>query len=109
MSATCLLIGSPVSTPNGSRGLEIARTLAAKGGRVAIVLLQDAVLAATSGMGGDALEQASAAGVRVYVLNEDLGLRGYRPGELRAGVQILDYPALVDLMTHDGTAVRGVL
>lgn len=109
MSETCLLIGSPVSTPNGSRGLRIARDLAAKGGTVAVVLLQDAVLAAFSGMGRDAVEQACAAGVRVYVLYEDLRLRGYRPGELRAETQILDYPALVDLMTRDGTAVRGVL
>lgn len=109
MSETCLLIGSPVSTPNGPRGLRIARDLAAKGVEVAVVLLQDAVLAAVSGMGRDALEQASAAGVRVYVLHEDLRLRGYRPGALRAGVQILDYPALVDLMTRDGASVRGVL
>ena len=109
VNETILLVASPGSTPSGLGALRTARSLAADGANVAVVLLQDAVLTAVAGVEAAPLQEILDAGARVCVLYEDLRMRGFGPATLRKGVQILDYSALVDSLTQGAPSVRGIL
>jgi len=66
-----------------------------------ILLIEDAVYAALAGTRVEAPLREALAAHAVYALREDLAARGIDPGELVAGVGIVDYEGFVDLVVHN--------
>ena len=64
----------------------------------AVLLIEDAVYAATSGSTAAAKIQA-AAGLKVYALGPDLAARGMA-GRVLEGVNVVDYSGFVDLVAE---------
>lgn len=86
------------ATERGS--LESCLTLAKKGS--AILLIEDAVYAATKGGAAAAKIQAAAADVKIFALGPDLAARGMA-GRVLDGVNVVDYGGFVDLVAEHGT------
>ncbi len=116
MESILLLLNSAPSNPNAARAFQTARTLRAQGHAVSMFLLQDAVLAAlkVEGLGsaqpnGDGASsspgQALNAGVSMYVLGEDLALRGFNPLKLTDGIRVADYAQLVELFEQHSRVI----
>jgi tRNA 2-thiouridine synthesizing protein B len=83
------------ATDRGS--LESCLTLAAKGS--AVLLIEDAVYAATIGAAAAAKIQAAAADLKIYALGPDLAARGMAARVLD-GVNVVDYAGFVDLVAE---------
>ncbi|MBI2304849.1 MAG: sulfurtransferase complex subunit TusB [Chloroflexi bacterium] len=103
------LISSPTSSQNFTTALQLAQGLRHQDHQVALVLLQDAVLAAVRGHreAENLLKQTLRDGVRFFVLEEDLRLRGFHPPQLLPFIHSISYPGLVALM-EDSHWTRGV-
>jgi len=77
--------------------LESALRLATKGS--AVLLIEDAVYAATKGSVAATKVQAAMADLQVYALGPDLDARGMSARVLD-GVKVVDYGGFVDLVTE---------
>lgn len=77
--------------------LESALRLATKGS--AVLLIEDAVYAATQGSAAATKVQAAMADLQVYALGPDLDARGMSARVLD-GVKVVDYGGFVDLVTE---------
>ncbi len=104
MDHSLLVISSPPRSAEARRALHLAGTLRAQGRPVAIVLLQDAVLAAVE---AGALAGLLRSEVPVYAAARDLALRGFSRADVVRGVEAVDDRRLVDIMLADGTRTAG--
>ncbi len=77
--------------------LDSALRLATKGS--AVLLIEDAVYAATKGSTAAAKIQSAMADLQIYALGPDLEARGVA-GRVLDGVKIVDYGGFVDLVTE---------
>ncbi len=77
--------------------LESALRMATKGS--AVLLIEDAVYAATQGSVASAKIQSAMADVQIYALGPDLDARGMSSRVLD-GVKVVDYSGFVDLVTE---------
>jgi tRNA 2-thiouridine synthesizing protein B len=77
--------------------LDSALRLATKGS--AVLLIEDAVYAATQGSAAAAKVQSAMADLQVYALGPDLDARGMT-GRVLDGVTVVDYGGFVDLVTE---------
>lgn len=84
-----VIIKSAPDTPEGKRGVKLARDMAAD-----ICLLQSAVYSAQ-------VERLEGFCGTVYVLDEDGRLRGLSNGAIEKGIKKIDYEGLVDLLVHE--------
>ncbi len=70
----------------------------------AVLLIEDGIYGGIEGSALSEIVKESAAGVSLYVLNEDVKARGIDPGRLLGEVSGVDYEGFVDLVTqHDRT------
>jgi len=82
------------ATERGS--LESCLAMAIQGS--AVLLIEDAVYAATTG-GAAAAKIQAAAGLKIYALGPDLAARGMA-GRVLDGVNVVDYGGFVDLVAE---------
>ncbi|MCQ1056828.1 sulfurtransferase complex subunit TusB [Photobacterium sp. ZSDE20] len=68
-----------------------------------ILLIQDAVIAAT--VENSPIFQFHEAGVKIYLLSEDIVARGLR-GKLKVDVDVVDYKGFVGLTVDNDTQVK---
>jgi len=88
-----VIIKSSPNTPDGKRGVKLARDMAAD-----VCLIQNAVYFARK----DRLESFCGT---VYVLDEDSKLRGLSDKDIEKDVKKVDYDGLVDLMAGEDKVV----
>ena len=91
-------------------GLKSAAEMARQGEMVSLCLIQDGVLCALKGNqspSGALLVEAVEAGVELSYLEEDLVVRGFGGGDVRAEATPLGYGKLAELMLADGQQVLG--
>lgn len=103
MERIAVLVASSPSTPAAQRAFQLVRDLAAKGHRVTLGLLEDAVLGGTGTVPGVPLEQCAA----VMVLADDLSLRGVDPARLDRGCSRCTYGDLIDQIMAKSDRVLG--
>jgi len=77
--------------------LESCLRMATKGS--AVLLIEDAVYAATNGNAAAAKIQSAAADLKIYALGPDLAARGMA-GRVLDGVNVVDYGGFVDLVAE---------
>lgn len=77
--------------------LESCLRMATKGS--AVLLIEDAVYAATKGNAAAAKIQAASADLKIYALGPDLAARGMA-GRMLEGVHVVDYGGFVDLVAE---------
>lgn len=77
--------------------LDSCLRLATKGS--AVLLIEDAVYAATKGSAAAAKIQAATADLKIYALGPDLAARGMA-GRVLDGVNVVDYGGFVDLVAE---------
>lgn len=77
--------------------LDSCLKMATKGS--AVLLIEDAVYAATKGNPAAAKIQAAAADLKIYALGPDLAARGMA-GRVLDGVNVVDYGGFVDLVAE---------
>jgi len=77
--------------------LDSCLKLASKGS--AVLLIEDAVYAATAGNSAAAKIQAAQADLKIYALGPDLAARGMA-GRVLEGVNVVDYGGFVDLVAE---------
>ena len=77
--------------------VESCLRMATKGS--AVLLIEDAVYAATTGNAVAAKIQAAAADLKIYALGPDLAARGMS-GRVLDGVNVVDYGGFVDLVAE---------
>lgn len=110
MKSILMLILSSPNSHNALRSLKLARDLNGQGNQVSICLLQDGALLAL-GTGDewvkDLLVQLLSKKVELYVIWDDLRLRGFKKKELVPEVQLVDYDQLVDLLMDRYESVLG--
>lgn len=83
---------------NKTASLDVCRRFAQPGH--AVLLIEDGVLAATTGPHGADLLGDTAASLKVYALQPDLAARGMG-GRLQPGITTVDYAGFVELVaTH---------
>ncbi len=92
-----VIVKSASDTPEGKRGIKIARDMIAD-----IVLLQNGVYFLKE----QALEDLGFVGP-VYVLENDMRLRGLKAAAENKNISVIDYDGLVELMT-DADKVVGM-
>ncbi|MBI2323253.1 MAG: DsrE family protein [Chloroflexi bacterium] len=105
-----LLLRSAPGTPEMASALRLAKASRERARAVALVLVQDAVLctlAASELESARYLRTLLRNGVRCAYLAEDLGMRGYRSGDVTPGCQEIDYASLVALLLADCARVAG--
>lgn len=85
-----VIIRNAPDTPEGKRGVKIARSMSAD-----IVLLQNGVYF----LNEQALEDLGFVGP-VYALEDDMRLRGLKSAAENKNIKGIDYGGLVDLMTE---------
>ncbi|MGO9015771.1 MAG: DsrH/TusB family sulfur metabolism protein [Dissulfurispiraceae bacterium] len=90
-----VIVKSAPDTPDGQRGLKLARDMAAD-----LILLQNSVYFVQ----GQRLEDFPG---KIYVVDEDLRLRGLNDSRFRNDFEIINYDTAVDLMT-EGNKVVGM-
>lgn len=88
-----VIIKSAPDTPEGKRGVKIARDMAAD-----ICLIQNAVYFAVK----DRLEGFCGT---VCLLDQDRNLRGISDGSIEKDIKIIDYDMLVDLMIREDNVI----
>jgi tRNA 2-thiouridine synthesizing protein B len=84
-------------SPLGSDGLDAALRVAQAGG--ALLLIEDAVYAATRGNAAEARLREAAGRLKLYALAPDLEARGVAD-RLTDGVTAVDYAGFVDLVVE---------
>lgn len=84
-----VIIKSGPDTPDGRRGLKLARDMAAD-----VCLIQNAVYFARK-------ERLESFCGMVYIIDEDGRLRGLGSEEIEKDIKRIDYDALVDLMANE--------
>jgi tRNA 2-thiouridine synthesizing protein B len=84
-------------SPTERNSLDSCLRLASKGS--AVLLIEDAVYAATKGNAAAAKLQAAMADLKVYALAPDLNARGMA-GRVLEGVNLVDYGGFVDLVAE---------
>ena len=87
-------------SPTERNALDSCLRLATKGS--AVLLIEDAVYAATKGTAAAAKLQAAMADLKVYALAPDLNARGVADRVLE-GVNLVDYGGFVDLVAEHNT------
>jgi tRNA 2-thiouridine synthesizing protein B len=87
-------------SPTERTSLDSCLRLATKGS--AVLLIEDAVYAATKGNAAAAKLQAAMADLKVYALAPDLNARGMADRVLE-GVNLVDYGGFVDLVAEHNT------
>jgi tRNA 2-thiouridine synthesizing protein B len=80
--------------------LESCLAMATQGS--AVLLIEDAIYAATKGSTAAAKIQAAMAGLKIYALGPDLAARGMS-GRVLDGVNVVDYGGFVDLVAEHNT------
>lgn len=90
-----VIVKSSPDTPEGRRGVKLAREMSAS-----LVLLQNGVYFSRD----QALDDLGFAGP-AYVLEDDKRLRGLKVDETKTNLRDIDYDGLVDLMTESGNVV----
>jgi len=85
-------------SPSERGSLDSCLSKAKKGS--AVLLIEDAVYAATQG--GPAAAKIQASGLQVFALGPDLAARGMA-GRVLDGVNVVDYGGFVDLVAEHGT------
>lgn len=88
-----LIIKSSPDTPDGKRGIKLARDTASD-----VCLMQSAVYFAQK----DRLEGFCG---KVYILDEDAKLRGLRDEEIEKDIRKIDYDKFVELMAGEDKVV----
>jgi sulfur relay protein TusB/DsrH len=88
-----IIIKSSPDTPEGKRGIKLATDMPAN-----VALIQNAVYFA-QGNGDNSFN-----GI-IYVLEDDIRLRGLRDEELRKDMKKLDYDGLVELMIEEDKVI----
>lgn len=88
-----VIIKSSPDTPEGKRGVKLARDMAAD-----ICLIQNAVYFAQK-------ERLEGFCGMAYVLDEDARLRGLSSGDMDKGIREIGYDALVDFMVKEDKVV----
>ncbi|MFN3740539.1 MAG: sulfurtransferase complex subunit TusB [Thermodesulfovibrionales bacterium] len=88
-----VIIKSSPDTPEGRRGFKLARDMASD-----MVLLQNGVYFAQR-------ERFEGFCGKVYVLEEDMRLRGLKDDEVLKDAEKIDYDRLVDLMVEEDKVV----
>jgi sulfur relay protein TusB/DsrH len=84
-----VIVKSAPDMPEGRRGLKLARNIAAD-----LILLQNGVYFAQR-------ERLDGFSGKVFVLTDDIRLRGLKDEEIRQDVNRLNYDGLVDLMASE--------
>lgn len=87
-------------SPMERNSLDSCLRLATKGS--AVLLIEDAVYAATKGTAAAAKLQAAMADLKIYALAPDLNARGVADRVLE-GVNLVDYGGFVDLVAEHNT------
>ncbi len=87
-------------SPSERNAFDSCLRLATKGS--AVLLIEDAVYAATKGTAAAAQLQAAMADLKVYVLAPDMEARGMA-GRVLEGVNLVDYGGFVDLAAEHNT------
>lgn len=87
-------------SPTERNSLDSCLRLATKGS--AVLLIEDAVYAATKGTAAAAKLQAAMADLKIYALAPDLNARGVSDRVLE-GVNLVDYGGFVDLVAEHNT------
>lgn len=103
MPSTLILIGSSARTGATQDAMALAGHLRAQGQDLGICLLQDAAPMACREIG-----PRQPVGAALYVLGEDLGLRGLRESDVTPGAKVVDHAELVDLMLSRYERVLGI-
>lgn len=88
-----VIIKSAPDTPEGKRGVRLARDMAAD-----ICLIQNAVYFALK-------ERLEGFCGMAYILDEDARLRGLRAEDMDKGIKEIDYDGLVDLMVKEDKVI----
>lgn len=88
-----IILKSSPDTPEGKRGFKLARDMASD-----IVLLQNGVYFAQK-------ERLEGFCGKVYVLEEDMRLRGLRDHKILKDAIKIDYDRLIDLMVEEDKVV----
>lgn len=104
MASTLILIGSSGRAGATRDAVALAELLWKQGQELGICLLQDAVPMACGQAGIGRPE-----GAALYVLGEDLRLRGLREADATPRAKVVDYVELVDLMLAKYERVIGIL
>ncbi len=110
MKSVLMLIISPPESQNAARALKLARDLNGKGNRVGVCFLQDgALLARVTGDEGakDLIVQLLSRKVDLYVIKDDLRMRGFGEKELIPEAKLVDYHQLVDLLMDRYESILG--
>lgn len=87
-------------SPTERNSLDSCLRMATKGS--AVLLIEDAVYAATKGTAAAAKLEAAMADLKVYALAPDLNARGVA-GRVLEGVNLVDYGGFVDLVAEHNT------
>ena len=88
-----IIVKNGIDTPEGKRGVRLARDMAAD-----LVLIQNGVYFAR-------YAELNNFDGKVYVLYEDLLLRGFSDGDIWKDMEKIDYDILVDLMVGSDKVV----
>lgn len=88
-----VIVKSAPDTADGKRGVKLARDMAAD-----MVLLQNGVHFAQ-------IERHEGFCGTIYVLDDDLRLRGLKDNDIEKDIKRLDYGSLVDLMADEDRVV----
>ena len=88
-----VIVKNGIDTPEGKRGIRLARDMAAD-----LVLIQNGVYFVRD-------EKLNDFGKKVYVLDEDLMLRGLSDGEIGKNMEKINYDILVDLVVGSDKVV----
>jgi len=88
-----VMVKSAPDTPEGKRGVKLAQDMGAH-----LVLLQNGVYFVQK-------ERFKGFCSKVYVLDEDMRLRGIRGEDIEKGIKTIDYDGLVDLMADEDKVI----
>ncbi|MFZ3089549.1 MAG: DsrH/TusB family sulfur metabolism protein [Nitrospirota bacterium] len=107
MAAYLLLISSAPDTKNIHRAISVTEDLKKEGNDINIFLIQEAVRAVVKNRPIEQLNRLINSGIKCYVLEEDLGLRGFRKDDILSNAEVAGYNELLNLMTDDVTSTLG--
>ncbi len=110
MSQVLLMISSPPRSAEAQRAFHLTHTFYAQGRAIAVVLLQDGVLAAVGidpTRDPEGLAMLMSQGVPIYACEHDLILRGFAPQDMLPAAEAVNDQRIVDLMLADGTRTLG--
>ena len=88
-----VIIKSAPNTPESNRGIRLARDMAAD-----ICLIQNAIYFAQK-------ERLEGFCGNVFVLEEDIRLRGLKSEDIEKGVKEINYDELIDLMVREDKVI----